>query len=343
MGAVGYDYLGAGHKKFPVRKAIRLTPAGSAIGVFWDTFGDATWAIKKFAKSKKFPIIRIQVWWSTAHVIVPLPTLIKACQKIELIAKANRHVSFLISHSCEHNEPSETVVRSRMKAIRETAPSCTPVNSVWKGRLLDDEINEKHGADGQCPGIYINSFDGESCYDQDINKWHKQHSDALIRFLWAARFNGREVYKEGDAPPPPKLRTAWPDKKYLKSVVALAKPSGPPPAVLGAVPFDRPLLNKTHSEDHPGDGNSRENKPVLILPVNADKVQIVSIGGQLICEFKNGGDFPGDMHRYYSPGMYGYEIAEKCQKKTGSPWVVVKATGKTYGPIHPSYREGYFQ
>ncbi len=352
MGLIGYDYLGAGHKKWPLRKSIRLTPAGSAIGCFWDTFGPAKRAISRFANSGKFPVIRIHVWWSNQHAIVPPMPLAKACREIEKLAKAHPLVKFYISHSCEHNETNEQTVRSRMKVIRDEAPSCIPVNSVWQGALLDDEINEKHGADGECPGVYINSFDGESCYDQDVNKWHKKHADSLIRFLWAARFNGREVYKEGDTVPPPLLRTAWPDRKYLKSVIALQAPSGALPAIPGAIPIEKPLLYKTHSEDHPGDSNARENKPVLILPVEANKAQITTLAGQSICEFNYGGGFAGGgnptgglpgMHRYYSPGMYGYEIAEKATMKSGSPWALVKVKAKTYGPIHPAYREGYYQ
>ena len=72
MAILGLDHLGLGHKKYPVQTVIDLAPSGSALGCFDNTFGNAVPAIRKCLQSGKFPLFRVQIWWSTAHKIVPI-------------------------------------------------------------------------------------------------------------------------------------------------------------------------------------------------------------------------------------------------------------------------------
>lgn len=58
--------------------------------------------------------------------------------------------------------------------------------------------------------------------------------------------------------------------------------------------------------------------------------------------------YPPNLSRYYSGlpgaiGLYGYEIADKALKLSGSAFVWIKQGNNYYGPVHPSFRQGYFQ
>lgn len=346
MSIVSYDLLGAAHPKFPLVQALNLLPAGSGVGWFWREFGNSEHVFKRVAESMKFPAIRIQDDWDGPHprALVPVKTLVTDCKAIRKLANQYPHVSVYISHSCEHASTNKREIKKRMNIIRDHG--FIPVNSVYTGSILKGEINEKHGAKGKVKGKYITSFDGENCMDADINGWHEMHQNSLMRFLWGARFNGREKYEDENgnpAPPPPiNQRTAWPDAGYIKMIVALSEPSGPAPTVPGTIPLKKPNLYKLAADDHEGYA-VRENKPVMIMTDKAVTVNVLTITGKKIFELPWESAYRGGGHRYYSFSRYGWEIAELAKQESGSPWTLLDLKGKIYGPIQPSYRWGYFR
>lgn len=348
MGLVGHDLLGLGHKLFPYKHCIKIIPEGTAIGAFVDdTFGTAWPQIKKMAASGKFPAFRLQAHWDNNHVIVPVPKLTNIARKAERLAILFPHITWYLSHSTEHNGNLEEV-KKRMSLIETVAPHTIPVNNPWNGATIKGYINEKHHSHSwDYSTKYMHSWDGANCYDGNVDKWHKDHAGAEIRFLWGLRYNLREVTKEGQSYPPPKERKAIPSKEYIKALVRLQKGPGlPPQAFPRAIPVKSPLLYKTFSEDHPHKEDPWENMPVLIIPENSSKVDVIDCKKKVVTQLGNGGDYPGGMWRYYSGinggFLWGYQIAAKALKQSGSEFVWFKVNGKIYGPVNPAFRQGTF-
>lgn len=345
---IGFDYLGMGHKLWPTQKTISLTPSMTALGFFDSTFGDVIPALKKHLQSGKFPIIRVQLWWSDQHVICPIEVVKKRAPVYQDIAEQFPGVKVYISHSCEHNSKIQAEIKKRMLLIQELAPSCVPVNCPYQGRIAKFYHNEKHGSKVDLEKPYLVSTDGTNIYDINADKYHAYHWDAEIRFLWGLRYNLRENTKPGQKPPKPKDRTAIPSDNYLKAIIRLADPEGEPREPLfNARPIKEPLLYKSFAEDSQGQNIPRENRPLLISPIKSKSIDIVTWDKKVIGEFIHDGTFQ-NLSRHYSGvpgaiGLYGYEIGIKAKQASGSEWVWFRDKQKYYGPVNPAFRRGYFR
>lgn len=217
---IGYDHLGAAHRLWPFKDAIKETPKNAVIGLLDFTFGDARRAFKRYYKAG-FRKFRVHLWWSDSHIIAPLSLVKRASSKWERIARAHPETIIYVSHSLEHNEKSVPAVLRRMDLLRELAPSCKPVNCVWKGALIAGEINEVHEeyegpTDYLHSAAYIYSSDGVSIHAIPVKALKKRHNHAAILFAWIPRFNLRS-----DSGPqlPPKKRKNVPTAKEFREVV----------------------------------------------------------------------------------------------------------------------------
>ena len=223
----GVDYLGLGHRKFPLRYVARHTPAGAPIGLFLDTFGDGPKQLRKLFKlyseiAKPLPCaVRIHIWWSNQHVIAPVNAVKKGSIVCEKLALEFPSVTFYVSHSCEHDEKNKAVVKKRMELVRKFAPSCVPVNCVGKGATLLGVINENHPHEGKSSlkPPYIVSNDGKGIFEMNPDKFMRDHKDAKLCLLWTYEFNLREPGEK--KPPPPKLRTKVPSEGIIEAVCNL--------------------------------------------------------------------------------------------------------------------------
>lgn len=340
---IGFDHLALGHKKYPFRKVINLTPAGSLIGCFDTTFGDVVPHLKQVLASGKFAGVRVHLWWSDQHKICPLEVIEKRAPIYEKLARDFPLARFYISHSCEYDESSRAAVQQRIELVERLAPSCIPVQSVFRGPTLPGYIVEHHGDVKVKPGEIV-SHDGINCYDIDIESWKEKNKNALIQFFWGYRFNMRELTKPGQKPPPPKDRTAIPSPSYLNSIIRLSEPIGkaPKPA-FDAKPIKKPNLFKSHSEDSQGQDSIRENKPCLIIKPKSSAVEIATFDSKIIGKLMHGGSFSGGLNRYYAgaPGgvnLTGEEIGQKALSKSGSEWVWFKIKNVFWGPVNPAFR-----
>lgn len=217
---IGYDHLGAAHPLWPIKTATKETPKSAAIGLLDYTFGDAEAVFKRYVKAG-FKVFRVHFWWADSHVIAPLSRVKTASKKWEKIAKAHPEAKIYVSHSLEHNEKSVAAVLRRLDLMRELAPSCTPVNCVWKGVTVAGEINEVHEEyEGPTEHLntsaYLYSSDGVSILAIPMKALKKKHKDAAILFGWIPRFNLRT---DSGPQPPPKLRKAVPTAQEFKEVV----------------------------------------------------------------------------------------------------------------------------
>lgn len=349
MGLIGLDLLGLGSKHWPVKKSLEVFPDGWALGCFDTTFGDVRSNAKKFVQSGKVGALRVHIWWSNSHKIVPLDHLKKRLPLWEQFAKAHPTVPVYISHSCEYDEQSGVEIKKRVNMVLDLAPTCRVVQTPMNSPVVPGFLVEEHGTKASVSSDGIASADGQNIFDLDAENWVQRNKDGELCFLWGARFNLREA---GEAPPPPQ-RTAAPSPDYIRGIVRLAYPSGVAPSPAFPVEaWKKPLLWKTYAEDSPGEGDKRSNRPVAILSHKASHVDIVLASGTKIGRLAYYGAFPGGMHRYYSGmaggiGLYAYQIGQKAMAVGGSEYIWLKLgkgnSAKFYGPICAPFRSPFFQ
>lgn len=345
MTILGIDLLGLGSKHWSVKETIAALPKGSAIGFFDNTFGDVSKNLIRVLKSGKVVAARVQIWWSYQHKIVPIDFLKKRVVFYEELAKRFPSIKFYISHSCEYSEKSIEEIRKRVEVVASLAPSCIPVQTPMHSPTIPGYIVEEHGPKAKVKKGGIASADGKALFDIDANLWAKQNSKAEILFSWGPRCNLAEAHNKK----PPKERSAYPDAKYLKSLLRVmgSKGSAPKPVFGPVESITKPLLFKTHAEDLPGP-NLRDNRPLVILRDKTPFVEVVAANGKVLGKLVYFGEFPPNLHRYYSGwpgglGLYGYEIADKAKKISGSEWVWIKQGNRYFGPVNPIFREGFYQ
>lgn len=343
----GFDALGLAHSKYPVKNVIQAVPRDWVIGTFDHPFGDVAPKVKKLIQAG-YKTFRIQLWWSNQHVIAPIPHTEKQAKKWEKIAKANPDCIFYLSHSCEYNESNKQKVIERVQALKKHAPSCVPVDSIFRGVTSGLAIVEHHGDVKVKPGEII-STDGTNHYDIDSEKWRTDNEKALIQFVWGLLQNLREIPDPGQNPPPPLARNAVPSVPYNKSLVRLLLPKGVPHPNIS-----KPEFYKTHAEDDqeqdPNEPNEkRENRPILGVKTKAPKAEIIANNGQVIGHLERyDPPMAGGIYRYYSGhkdgiGLYGHEIGEKALKVSGSEIVSFKVGKKIYSGFSPAFREGFYR
>lgn len=225
----GVDYLGLGHRKFPLRSVAKRTPPGVPIGLFLDTFGNGPKQLQKLFKiyqeiGKQLPCaVRIHIWWSNQHVIAPVNVVKKGAIACEKLALEFPSIQFYVSHSCEHDEKNKAVVEKRIGVIKRFAPHCIPVNCVGKGATLPGVINENHPHQGKSSlkPPYIVSNDGKGIFEMNAYKFQREHATAKLCLLWTYEFNLREPGET--KPPPPKLRTKAPSDGVIEGVCDLLR------------------------------------------------------------------------------------------------------------------------
>lgn len=342
----GFGALGLAHRKYQLKTIINAVPRHWAIVAFDHPFGDVAPKIKKLIKAG-YTTFEIQCWWDNNHRIAPLTHTEKKAKKWQKIALENPHCTFYLSHSCEYNEPSAQAVMDRVRIIQKYAPSCIVVNSVYKGATIPGVITERHGDVNVGPGQIVNT-DGTNHYDIDAQRWLDNNQDAHMIVVWGFRQNLREIPDPGQPVPKPKDRNAAPSIEYNRSLVRLLTPK-----LCTNTDIKKPEFYKTHAEDdqehnpmEPDD--PRENRPCFASKVKADKATIIASNGKVIGVLKRFGSTINGCHRYYAgtPGgvrMYGYEIAEKALRESGSEIVSIKVGNKVYKNINPAFREGYFR
>jgi hypothetical protein len=344
---MGIDALGLAHRLYKVETLIQTVPKEFAIGAFDHVFGDVLPKIKKLISSG-YRTFRIQLWWGgSKHVIAPLNHTEAMAKKWERVAKAFPNCTFYLSHSCEYDESKKPEVIKRVQILKKFAPSCIPVDSVYKGATSGLAIVERHGDVTVKPGE-ITSTDGDNLYDLDANSWRIRNEKAALCFGWGYRFNLREINDPDQKVPPISERTASPSAQYTASVVRLLVPK-----FTINQDIKKPECWKSHAEDDQEDDphepdEKRENRPVFLSKESAQVARIYASNGQLIGELAKFGAPLGNCHRYYSGvaggiGLYGYEIGIKAKQISGSEIISIKVGNKVYKDINPAFREGYWR
>lgn len=363
---LGLDLLGLGSKHWDIAMTAKEFPAGWALGCFDGTtgnakFGDAIPGARKILETGKVALFRVHISYRKDHRVAPIPDLERRLPKWNALAKAFPGVPFYVSHSCEYQEGSLNEIQRRVSLIKKLAPACIPVNSMMQGPTIPGVITEHHAAvdernrrtgykSPRCKAGQFASSDGISASQMNIEHFLKLQAKAAVVFLWASRFNLREVVDKGQALPEPEARSAVPNAKYLRAVVALGKQYGvaPSPQFKGAIrPVSDPVVWKLMAEDKAGpDPTARENRPCFISPCRSESLSIVACNGKEVAKLRLFGGFGPGMYRHYSgtaTGLYGHEIAARAKRLSGSEFVWITEDRKTYyGVLNPAHRIGYY-
>lgn len=348
----GLDCLGIGSRYWDLKATKRAWRQGVALGLFADdTFGPNA---EKYARAMldtgMVPAVRAHLDWSN-HKLPPLSKIRKLAPRWEAIARAYPSIRVYVSPACEYESGNRAAIVAMLDTARQLCPSCTIVQTPIKATpVIPGYMLELHGKRVARAGQII-SYDGgnglskdsgEGLFDIDSAKWVSDNSRAEISFAWGPLCNLAEAH---NTLPPPQRKTA-PDWKYLVSLIRLFDaPGSPPTPSFSARPLWKPQLYKSHAEDSPG-VDTRNNRPLVIIAGKAANLELVTFQGARVGRFKYYDHFPGDLERYYSGtgvGLYGWELADKAQQMSGSPFVWIKHQGKFYGPVHPTFRTPYFQ
>lgn len=216
---IGIDLLGLGSRAVKIGEVVELWRPGFALGFFDNTwphaFGDPLPSARKIVGTGKCPAIRVQLWWSYLHKIVPLRTLIAALPRWERFAKNHPDCTVYLSPSCEYSERSVIEIKKRVEAIRRLAPSCIPVLSPMRSPTLPGVITEHHGNVTAKPGEIV-STDGLSLFELDAPRWVKKNKQSLITFLWIPPCNLVDLRLSTQ--PTPDMRNAAISRKDLRTL-----------------------------------------------------------------------------------------------------------------------------
>lgn len=319
---LGNDFL-AINKYYDV--AIRGHRRGDCSGMFLRTFGDARPTLEKMARSKQFAEIVVHLApFDRTHryPIADLKRQVIADAKFCNALAVRTGQPIWLSPFCEHNHKA-SAMRPFFQELRQAAPNCLMVNSIWKGEEVDGTITEIHIESSRAlPKVprfdYTVSFDGcggngtGDMPDLDIDAIVKRYSGALHIRAWNFRYNGKFGNKDTT---PIEKRKHWPTIKYIRGTRALLEPRD------GSVSWGNGELMKPFSDDHGAPEPTKDNKLMAILPrTDKESVKVFDSKGKEIDTLRRfRPDHSGEPRgpRYYST-KYAIEIANLAFKNTGS-------------------------
>lgn len=348
---LGADYLG-GHN---FRKAmLRAHPQGWAGGIFLDTFGYALTTVEAMCASGKFSEIVVQMArFDNSHkypIRTLMPFIEREARKLEAISQKYPKTVLMLSPFCEHNH-AESAIVPVLNRIKQLAPSCLPVNSIWQGQPARGFITEIHLPNGRNlprppSGEFTISADGyggdgtgDWC-DADIPAILQRYSKARHVRWWNFRMNGKFGHKDTAAV---NARKHWPGEKYLRGHHAQMDNRE------GTVTWPTNALMKPFSDDHGQPEPTKDNKLMCILPVRMNKVDVLDSRGTVIdvmniprppLDPNHSGEPKG--YRFYST-KYAYEVGNIAQKNTGSRLVQIRAGSKMFPLTDVDLRSGRFR
>jgi hypothetical protein len=300
--------------------------------------------------------LRVQLFWSSVHMLAPDGVIKARAPLWEAIAKQFPNVKVYLSPSCEYKTNDAHAVQHLVDLIGQLAPSCVCVLvPMPPSPTIASVMSEEHGSKATAGNNQIASMDGSDPFDSDIESWVTKQANAEIAFLWCARCNGSEA---GPILPIPQ-RTAFPTRKDLLSLIRLGSPKGTPPQpnfpfTARVFPFDANRIYKSHGEDGKGNSDPRDNKPCLIVDSKAGSAEVLTKDGALVGRLGYRDPFvapPGHpefhRYRYYSgapsgSNLYGYEFGQKAMAMSGSEFVWIRVGSTVYGPCNPAFRTGSY-
>jgi hypothetical protein len=334
----GIDYLGGARYSSLV---INEHPDGWAARGFANTFGDFLPTARALLRTGRCPRLGVHAVWQDNHTYVPArddKVIFSEFAKYKKLKKEFSNLEIQFSPFCEHQIKGQQLI-TLFNRLRNENEGLVLVNSNWRGDWVANEINEVHGSKSPVPnGMYNFSYDGQSCFDSNVEADKQKFAGANTFYLWGPSCNGR--LNTNDKTPRPQ-RKAWLYTKELDSMIYLHRPRQ------SNQYLPKNWIWKSHADRHTTPPESRAGKPVLISPLKVSRFTLCATNGQIICQLDYFGPFERTRHRYYSP-EWGFESAEKARRITGSPECVLvefpKGGGiKEHGRLNPAHRANDFR
>lgn len=272
---------------------------------FAETFGDGIKAIHDVNLTGKPKGFRIHLIWSDTHTFgdSDIPKLITLSKKVQLLANKFPNIKCEISPFCEHNLSNPD---KYLDIVKANAPSCTPVNTIWKGALSKKYKNEVHGSSAIVPAGNFNwSGDGEDAFNSDIEKAKAKFRTAETFWFWVCSNNG---LKCGE-PKPRDKRDKWTTKIELEAQMYLTNSKG-------NAKLSKNYIWKSVSDKHHPECKEKDCKPVLVtlLPVKKASFAYLLLDGKIVEKLPYYGEYRDNKtnklkgYRYYLSD-YGYKKA----------------------------------
>jgi len=340
----GMSYLGIGASKQFQDIVLREHPGGWAAKAFTQksVFGDPMTFIQKLLDSGRCPLIGLNLQWKDSHVFTEADARVAQLEARRWKPIIHRYpsITWHVSGATEHSMPRDRATRYRDVVMGEIPFSNVQyVNQPLRmGALVDGAINERHGevafAHGPHAGLYSFDFDGTDCFDIRVEDYKAKFANASVFWWWTSQFNLK--FNVDDKTPRPQRR-AIPTPELIDAIIYLANTNQ------GAVKMPPKWLNKPKSDQHKVPPANRELKPVMIVPVNVPRLELVADNGQVVEVSREKDKFNDGRFRYYFSSRYGFQIAEKAKRIQGHPVLKVRANGKIYGTVNPAFRQGEFR
>lgn len=303
-------------------------PRGWWFSSFAETFGDGIKAIDEVNSTGKPKGFRIQLIWSDTHKFgdSDIPKVISLSKRIQVLALKYPNIKCEVSPFCEHNLSNPD---KYLDIVKQYAPNCEPVNTVWKGKLSNKYKNEVHGSKANVPSGRFNwSGDGEDAFNSDIESSKAKFRQAEIFWFWICPNNGKMKCED---PTPRPQRQGWTSKTEFEALLYLTNSKG-------NANLDSKYLFKSVSDKHSQEPQGKDAKPVMIAPIKTDSIKLYSQLGALMNTMRYYGAFSGGGYRYYASD-YGYRIS----KKNGNELLRVFVNGKSVGTVNSAFRQNKYR
>jgi len=342
----GQEFLGAAkYAKF----AIKNLPKGRCGKTFSKEFGPSQSILSAWAHQQTHPIVATQGLWRGGNHDYSGDKILKEglieLEKFAKIATNYPSQEFQYSIYCEHKLKTiqlEKVFTEQWKIV-SGIPNITLVNTPMSGGDLlkpgafgipaSRLLNEIHGTwkpNTKGMADHMWACDGLPAQDCNIQSFKDYWNKALILWLWMQQYNCKKKVDETTPIPERKV------KPILKQVVSIEYliPDK------GATGLNPNSLAKSHADQHFNEPKGREQKPVIISKVDAEKIEY-TVEGKVAHTAKRTGNYT-DGRPLYRAELWGFEIQEKA-KKLGNQitdLIAVKGRKKTkLGKVNPAFRE----
>lgn len=328
----GLDYLGGATYK---RVILNNHPKGWAAGFFGKTFGNAYPTIQALSKTKKCPLIRVHAVWEDNHRYDPDKhdrVFKNQLKRLINVAKKFPSVHYEFSPFCEHTIGKNMltkIFKDLKKIIPKDITNISFVNCPWTGDFIygDPMIkNECHGKNKvPTQGKYNFSYDGEDCYNSNVEADKDKHSNrGDVFFFWTVSFNLKKNEKEKLTVAERMARDYRPNADNVKQCIMFSNKK-----VKDTVPST--WIIKPMSENV---SDAKSNKLLVISPKKGTTMLLEKNGKKVATLSRFTPDYDGKA-RYY--GFYaGYTY--------GNDAYDVRLDGIKLQPkINPAFRGGKFK
>lgn len=291
-----------------------------------------------WAGKANLPFCIIDLVWKDDHKFGEQERLlaIQRAKEVAIIINKYPNIKWYV---CPYLEPKGVTVEDYQKVIDQCSSrmplGVTMISNAIEGYEVKNSIRAGHHG-WYKPGMEIFSYDGIDCKDSSIRAVKRKaiQGGASIFLLWTYSFNGKYGAKDKRLR---EARTSYPKAIEIKGVTKIL--DKPPVETIPTTWIHKPFAEQYNPPV------SRGNKPVWVIPIKADKIELRTTSGKLIYTYKYEKPYEHGQGLYtYRGDIYPYKIWRRTFKASGktSDYADVYVDGTRYGQIHPCQRAGKF-